>query len=239
MNNDLEQEFSKNGFVVIKNFFDFSINEDICQEIERIHKNFENLKTSTPHLHKLGEWSIKSPHLVSSRIKEIIFSKELRNLCLRLVGENVDLFWSATAAKPKKNGKAFPWHQDTGYDRIPKSYVTVWMAFDFVDEENGCLWAIPGSHLEKLEEHEFKKSDDLNYAGVFIKGPYLRKDDGYPIRLSPGDIVCMHSRLVHSSQKNSSIRERRGLIAAYISANSYSSEHIRGIPEATEPFFRK
>jgi phytanoyl-CoA hydroxylase len=237
MPGDLKGDFLENGFIVIKNFFDPSLCPLICSEMERIHRDFPLLKTENPDLHKLGEWSIKSPHIVSPLLKNFIRSKELQGLCKTLIGNEVDIFWTATAAKPKERGKSFPWHQDTGYDKDPKEYITVWMAFDKVFEQNGGLWVVPGSHQEALLEHEFKKSNDLEYAGVFLKNlPYAREKDAIPIRLMPGDIVCMHSRLVHASFQNKSQQERRGLIAAFIKTFDYNVQHVRGIPEASEAF---
>lgn len=238
MSDSLNKEFLQNGFVIVKNAFDPCVCPRAWQELERIHHSYMDLKMKFPELHRLGEWSIKSPHVASSVIKDFIFSSLFQRLCLELIGDTVDLFWAATAAKPKERGKGFPWHQDTGYDEDPKDYITIWAAFDQVDEGNGCLWAVPGSHLEEVLQHEFRKTDEFNYAGVFIKSSYSPAVEAIPIRLNPGDVVCMHSKLVHASFQNSSPRERRGLIAAFIKSFRYDIQQVRGIPEGTEPFLR-
>ena len=238
MQQTLKKEFSENGFVIVRNLLDAEIVSEVRNEIKRVHLEFVALKESVPQLHKLGDWSIKSPHLVSQPIKALIFSKHFQDLCVEIIGEEVDLFWSATADKPKEKGKNFPWHQDTGYDDLPKDYITAWIAFDHVDENNGGLWAIPGSHLGAVYPHEFKKADKINYAGVFICGQFGGREQAEAIRLSPGDAVCMHSKLIHASFQNQSLRERTGLIAAFIKSFDYSVQHVRGIPEATEPFLK-
>jgi phytanoyl-CoA hydroxylase len=238
MEQTIKKEFSEKGFVTVRNLFDQELVSNVRAEIKRIHQEFPILKEKTPLLHKLGEWSIKSPHLASQSIKNLVYSKQFQRLSIELIGEDVDLFWSATADKPKEKGKKFPWHQDTGYDEIPKEYITIWAAFDHVDENNGGLWAVPGSHIGKIHPHEFRKADELNYAGVFIKDPYESNKDAQPICLSPGDVVCMHSKLIHASFQNHSLRERTGLISAFIQSFDYSVQHVRGIPEATEPFLK-
>src|SRR5208337_4412923 len=48
----------------------------------------------------------------------------------------------------------FPWHQDNGYVAIePATNVTIWAALDDVDERNGCVWVVPGSHAKGLLDH--------------------------------------------------------------------------------------
>jgi ectoine hydroxylase-related dioxygenase (phytanoyl-CoA dioxygenase family) len=238
MERSVKREFSENGFAIIRNLFDVHLVSKVRNEIKRVHQDFLVLKERAPQLHKLGEWSIKSPHIVSQPIKNIIHSESFQNLCLELIGKDVDLFWSATADKPKEKGKKFPWHQDTGYDENPKDYITIWTAFDRVDESNGGLWAVPGSHFGEIYSHEFRRADESNYAGVFIKGQCHFDEDALPIRLLPGDALCMHSKLIHASFQNHTLRERTGLIAAFIKSLDYSVPNVRGAPELTEPFLK-
>ena len=43
------------------------------------------------------------------------------------------------------------WHQDAYYiTSLPDTLIGAWMALDRADEENGCLWVIPGSHAEPI-----------------------------------------------------------------------------------------
>lgn len=43
------------------------------------------------------------------------------------------------------------WHQDSYYiTTYPDTLIGAWMAIDPADEENGCLWVIPGSHCEPI-----------------------------------------------------------------------------------------
>jgi ectoine hydroxylase-related dioxygenase (phytanoyl-CoA dioxygenase family) len=237
MHTGLREEFKNAGYLIIRNAFESSAAPVISEEIGRVHSEFAELKMRFPLLHKLGEWSIRSPHLASPTIRDFVYSTHFLNLCQPLVGDEVDLYWAATAAKPKEKGKCFPWHQDAGYGG-PQEYITCWAAFDEIDEENGCLWAVPGSHREGILEHEFRKSDDKNYAGPFIKGIYPRAKEAEPIRLMPGDVVCMHSKLVHASFENRSSRYRRGLITAFIQTGDHELAQNVGTTETTEPFIR-
>jgi phytanoyl-CoA hydroxylase len=141
-------EFDRKGYTVLKRSFDPAKADGLSQEIARIHTSYLELKAQFSDLYRLGEWSVRSPHIASSQIKNFLFSEDNRNACEKFTGTDADLYWCTTAAKPPERGKAFPWHQDAGYGEGPKDYVIFWAALDDVDEENGCLWAIPGSHVD-------------------------------------------------------------------------------------------
>jgi ectoine hydroxylase-related dioxygenase (phytanoyl-CoA dioxygenase family) len=43
------------------------------------------------------------------------------------------------------------WHQDAYYiPTFPDTLIGAWLTLDQADEENGCLWVIPGSHAEPI-----------------------------------------------------------------------------------------
>ena len=50
--------------------------------------------------------------------------------------------------KPANDGGATRWHQDAPLWPIilPNTPVSAWIPFDDADEENGCMWMVPGSH---------------------------------------------------------------------------------------------
>ena len=60
-----------------------------------------------------------------------------------VVGKNMQYF-----NKPPKIGKATPPHQDGYYFMLhPCEALTMWLALEEVDEENGCVRYVRGSHL--------------------------------------------------------------------------------------------
>jgi len=224
MKNQIDQSFvnsfKANGFVVLKGIQDSAQIAKLAVEVDRVHSEFDMHKKLHTDLIKLGEWCIKNPQLVSSDINNFFFSEIFRETCLGLVGNDVDFYWATTANKPPSKGRAFPWHQDSGYGKGPLDYLTCWVALDDVDEENGCLWAIPGSHKLDIFPHEFRKSSDTDYGGVFLKDAPLDIERAIPIRLKAGQIACFHSKLIHETRENRSLRRRRGLISAYAATSA-------------------
>ena len=60
------------------------------------------------------------------------------------------------------------WHTDQPYWPIIGPVITTWIALDYVDDENGALEFIPGSHRWGKKYHPFL-TDQL---GAFVK--YLK-----------------------------------------------------------------
>jgi len=139
---------------------------------------------------------------------------------------------------PGKGGQG--WHQDSLYvSSSPDTVTGVWMALDDVDEENGCLWVMPGSHSEPVHPagselhhvsarrfadlHDFTghsdKDDEVNQLAKHVSPRYEEK---IPVRMKPGDVLFFHSHLLHRSYPNTSKdRLRRAFVCHYCHARSY------------------
>jgi phytanoyl-CoA hydroxylase len=211
---------------------------EIGPEIDRVHAGYDGFKARYPLLHKLGEWSIRNPQMASPAIRALIYSKENLTVATDFIGADTDFYWCTTAAKPKERGRGFPWHQDAGYGEGPKDYFICWAAFDDADEDNGCIWVIPGSHRDGVLPHEYRKSDERNYAGVFLREAHPREPERLAVPIKAGDVICMHSQLVHATMQNSSPRQRRALVYAFIKGDHSGVYNINGSTEVIEPFSR-
>ena len=102
----------------------------------------------------------------------------------------------------------FPWHQDNGYGNNARTNnVTVWVALDDVDENNGCVWVIPGSHKNGLIPHS--PTGESWY--VSVRAP----DDGVPARLRAGEAVAFTGYTLHRSLANRTDHPRRAFFMQY------------------------
>ena len=79
--------------------------------------------------------------------------------------------------KPAKIGKPTPAHQDGYYFKLkPNHAVTLWLALESVDAENGCVRYVQGSHRHGLRAHG--RSGVLGFSQGMLDFP---QPDG-PIR---------------------------------------------------------
>jgi phytanoyl-CoA hydroxylase len=97
-------------------------------------------------------------------------------------------------------------HQDgTFLYTRPQSVLGLWWALDDCTTENGCLWAVPGSHRLGVERRFKRKSDN---TGTEFDPPAISKpwdlSNAVPLIIPTGSLVLLHSALVHYSDSNSS-----------------------------------
>jgi ectoine hydroxylase-related dioxygenase (phytanoyl-CoA dioxygenase family) len=154
------------------------------------------------------------------------YSAKVRRFCTlgpqvaimnQLIGPNVALWFTQFVTKQPDaaSGKSeFPWHQDNGYVAIePATNVTVWIALDDVDERNGCVWVVPGSHRGGLLEHKTKNADTWHLQ-VPVAG------DGVPAPMKAGEAVAFSGLTLHRSKLNHTDRLRRAFFIEYADAAS-------------------
>ncbi|MDA1312933.1 MAG: phytanoyl-CoA dioxygenase family protein [Acidobacteria bacterium] len=141
---------------------------------------------------------------------EFFLSERFLGLAGQLLGaaavpKNVEYF-----AKPPRIGAPTPPHQDGHYFMIePNEALTMWIALDDIDEINGCIRYVEGSHLKGLRPHA--KSGVLGFSqGITDYGPADQRAET-PMLSRPGDMHVHHSMTIHRADANQSDRPRRAL----------------------------
>ena len=138
-------------------------------------------------------------------------------LLQQLIGENVVFWYTQFVTKLTDEGTGtatFPWHQDNGYASVePCTNVTVWIALDDVDERNGCVWVMPGSHLNGILPHA-NATPDSWHLSVQVEG------NGIPAILKAGEAIAFHGNTLHRSLANHTAAIRRGFFMQYADANA-------------------
>ncbi|SEM60992.1 phytanoyl-CoA dioxygenase family protein [Paenibacillus sp. OV219] len=140
---------------------------------------------------------------------------------------------------PGRGGQG--WHQDACYIRThPDTLIGAWIALEEVDEENGCLWVVPGSNHEPIYppdgigggnvhavdafsdlhavQHVSHLDDEVNtLSRVVAKYP-----PPISVPMQPGDVLFFHSHLFHRSYPNQTVdRFRRSYVLHYCNARSW------------------
>lgn len=135
----------------------------------------------------------------------------------QLIGPNLMLWFTQFVTKmPDGNsGKSeFPWHQDNGYVAIePATNITVWIALDDVNTDNGCVWIVPRSHRKGLLKHK-KKSADSWFLELSVEG------DGVPAIMKAGEGVAFTGLSLHRSKLNRTSQPRRAFFFEYCDPSS-------------------
>lgn len=127
--------------------------------------------------------------------------------------------------KPPGIGKPTPPHQDGYYFMLePCEAVTMWFALDDVDEENGCVRYIPGSHREGMRTHG--RTATLGFSQGITDCP-TADDQAREVAMHahPGDLLVHHALTTHRADGNTSpTRTRRALGFIYYSERAREDE---------------
>ena len=222
----IKAEFQINGYVFIPGFLK-------VDEVGKIVQNFNRvIKDVVPHMppnnvfyeDKEDPSTLKQLidlHVYDSFFNDILVNskfKDLAELLLedKVIGKTLEYF-----NKPPLIGKPTPPHQDGYYFMLnPSIAVTMWMALEPADEENGCVKYVKGSHLKGMRQHG--RTQTLGFSqGI----PDFGTEDDLANEVSflakPGDLLVHHSLTIHRAGGNASHdRSRRALGLIYFSESA-------------------
>jgi phytanoyl-CoA hydroxylase len=125
---------------------------------------------------------------------------ELLHLISKLTStKDVALFQEMAMIKPP-GGREKPWHQDHAYFNYPinTSIIGVWIALGDVNEENGCMYLLPGMHKQGPILHFMRR--DWQICDSEIYGTLAGKRVCAPMKA--GDVLIFDSKLPHGTPKN-------------------------------------
>lgn len=158
------------------------------------------------------------PHFTEPRLLEFLLADEVVDLVEPFIGEDIGLWSSHFICKEPRTGRASPWHEDSYYWKgrfhsFP-SIVTIWLALDKSDRENGCMKVIPGTHIDADSQYE-----DVDRARNTFGSRVRDVDETKAVyfELEPNECSFHDSRLIHGGDANLSNRRRCGYTMRYFS----------------------
>jgi ectoine hydroxylase-related dioxygenase (phytanoyl-CoA dioxygenase family) len=168
----------------------------------------ESAAADTVLFHALGAWRVRPA------FHDLLWNPAFLVPAYQLLGSGFRLFHDQLFSKPARHGGVVAWHQDYSYWTwtVPMAHLTCWIALDDVDESNGCLFYIPGSHRWGLVE---KTALAGNMEAVRERLSLQQRadfDQKTPMLLRRGEASFHHPLLMHGSFTNGSERPRRATV---------------------------
>lgn len=230
LNTDLVHTYREHGYVVLDDIY----NESELNDIEAFFEDYRanGLLEGSHQGSELDRWrstrfeevdrtkqQVRAlhPHRFSDKILRYYLHPNVAAVLAALFGKPA--FGAQTMYYYKPPGsKGQGMHQDNFYLLAqPATCAGAWTPIDDADEENGCLYVVPGSHHDGLycPDHQ-EPSRWLNYGDSHItRFPRDRKPIPLPVRR--GQTVFFHGQLIHGSGPNrSKTRWRRTFIGHYV-----------------------
>ena len=140
-----------------------------------------------------------------------------------LIGPDVMAMQSMLFLKPpQKAGQAY--HQDSFYIKtFPDTLCGAWIAIDDCDEENGCMYFVPGSNFDPIYEEVALPGNTTDFMARLTEIVGIDESVEIPAIAKAGDVVFFHGHLIHRSKLNRSAdRYRRAYVCHYANARSYT-----------------
>jgi hypothetical protein len=120
------------------------------------------------------------------------------------------VFDHAIAKMPQGNAET-PWHQDQAFTghRTPLRTVHFWIPLQDVDESNGCMHFVPGSHHRGLLPHEGLTNAS---GGTTMRACEVRGDGAVVVPMAAGGCTVHTPLTLHFTGANRSPAPRRAWI---------------------------
>jgi ectoine hydroxylase-related dioxygenase (phytanoyl-CoA dioxygenase family) len=153
---------------------------------------------------------LKNPDRHWPLFADIVRSAAVLDRLEPLVPVGIRLLGSKLNTKAARAGSPVEWHQDFAFHpHTNDDVLAIGLPLDDMDEENGCLLYVPGSHLGPVLDHH----QDGVFVGAVSASRYAAEiGRAVPAIAKAGGMVVHHGRMLHGSAPNRSERPRRLLL---------------------------
>ena len=224
MNNRFTSDsWNNDGYVHLRQFLS---SEDVDRVLSELQRFIEDIVPTLPssevfYEDKENPESLKQIQRLGEHdafFKQLHETSPFRDLAEQLLNgpvapKNLQYF-----NKPAGLGRATPPHQDGFYFMLtPCEAVTMWLALDVVDELNGCVRYIAGSHRSGLRLHT--RTSTLGFSQGIADFPAAGElDRSRAMVARPGDLLAHDALTIHYADPNNDVsRDRRALGFIYYS----------------------
>jgi len=201
------EQFERDGYVIIQNVLDSDLVRETSAHVDWLLSKNPGLRPE-----QLGHTLMrKDPFWV-----RLVSDERLLDVAEQFIGPNIALFASHYISKPPFDGQAVLWHQDGSYWPLdPMEVVTLWLAVDESNQENGCMRVIPRTQTMALQTMR-RRTDVVNVLESEVDPALVDEERAVDLLLHPGDVSIHHPNIIHGSNANRSSKRRCGLTIRYI-----------------------
>ncbi|MEZ6127587.1 MAG: phytanoyl-CoA dioxygenase family protein [Planctomycetaceae bacterium] len=215
-----KQQYDRDGFVVVRQFLDSSELAELQNQLDRYIRDVVPTLSDSEAFYedRSRPETLKQMQRmgVDSYFHDYVSSRPNWNeLAAALVGEEVYAEQPQWFNKPPGTRHVTPPHQDNFYFSLaPANVLTMWLALDKVDAENGCLRYLAGSHQGGFRPHARSRVLGFSQGITNFSADDFMSEVAVP--MEPGDLVVHHGMTVHRADANmSTTRHRRSFALVF------------------------
>jgi phytanoyl-CoA hydroxylase len=235
------EEFEKNGFLLLRSF----VNKkrcDLIKDLAKVHLEYEVEPIETEYEY-IG---IEKPEYKSTirRLRQVydrdkVFKEWMQEPAMlpilkQILKEKpvlITAHHNSIMTKMPHSSTATEWHRDIRYWSYDSdNLVSVWLALDKENSQNGVLEFIPESHRiefpkESFDEKSFFRDD------IAINQKYIQNKTSF--ELEKGDVVLFHSKLLHRANANKSDKAKISFVYTVKGAS------VQALPNSRSASFKE
>lgn len=156
---------------------------------------------------------ILGPENHAPELRETVAWRNAKTLLTALLGDEPAGMGSHMILKPANSPLATPWHQDEAYWDPTRHHrsISLWIPLQDVDQSNGCMHFIPGSHHRGIVRHR-SGNNDPRVHGLEIDDEQQDLSAQVHVPLAAGGCTAHGGRMLHYTSPNRTARPRRAWI---------------------------
>ncbi len=206
--------FQENGYLAVRDLIDREtvlayqkIYDEFVSGAIDVGSNRRDLKGKDGNSKSESITQIMVPSRHYPALQDSDYYQKIRSIARELLGEDLEIDFDMFINKAPHSDAPTPWHQDCAYwiDMPDKRAVSAWMPLDEAYLDNGCMWYVPGSHLQPMRKH----ASSAKNGALICEG---KEEEALAVPLSPGSCVLHHGATVHYSRGNTTSDIRRAMI---------------------------
>ena len=209
--------FKKNGYLILESFLDkvqiekikesliFMINEQLKKNGIQENKTLDEGLLALRKIDKKAAIKIYQASHRLFHLKKISSDPSIEKIGKKLLGSNNYLITGESLRydPPFEDKLLIDWHQDYPFIQDSENSLVFWFPLRDMSPQGGGVKLIPGSHLQGIRKVKTQK--DTNW--IELCHPPKNKNTITPL-LKKGDVLIMHTMLLHKSESNQSDQVR-------------------------------
>jgi len=235
--------YKENGYLLLKRFVNKNDINEYIHNLEKLHDgtidpgNQKNDLGRHVGISSTGKENITQIMFPSDFIPSLYTSSFFRKskiVAKELLGDDMERDMDMVVEKFPFTNVATPWHQDSAY--WPKGMkdnrsLSCWLALDDATLDNGCMWYVPGSHMEATRKHNWAGNDEKKSYALVTE---CDESEGVACPIPAGDMIVHDGRTLHYTRGNNTAGRRRALITNYRSKEMIKWERSIGYNHRNE-----
>ncbi len=170
---------------------------------------------------------IKMPHLQHPSYDRAMRHPKIVQIADQLIGPGIRSRGTKLNMKSAGFGSPVEWHQDWAfYPHTNDDVLAVGIAIDELNEENGGLLVVPGSHTGPIHDHH-----ENGYFVGAVTDTEIDPADSVRIDVPAGGITIHHVRTMHGSAPNRSGSPRRLMLIEICANDAWPLVDYKGLDD--------